>query len=312
MRKKKQSHIEKRVPKYHKIYEQLYENPLIPLYRITENTGISRSTVSRYVKAMYAHSIVKGPSIFVKPAQNYHEYAAFMRFKEPLSAYKGLKGFPLLKERWLASGNWNILLICEKLMNFSLLKGFEDYFFYRMKGGTCLSKVIFFDWDQSMEEIYSTFSPPEEKSTLYEEIPLLPWNEKEWLLYDTFKYNVRIEKMPPLEKTRTRFEFFQEWMLALPEFALVQPAFYPKGLENYFMLDFLFKSEYQKQLADILGMLPSTCMFFSVGTYVFARLPICNSKEKDELFSLIFRLQEKGFFTDFYQATVISMPELGL
>ncbi len=78
------------------------------------------------------------------------------------------------------------------------------------------------------------------------------------------------------------------------------------------MIDFLFRSEYQKQLVDILGQLPSTSVFFSVDDYLFARLSVLNVLERKLLFFFIFQLQKRGFLTDFYQAAVISTSELGL
>ncbi len=109
-----------------------------------------------------------------------------------------------------------------------------------------------------------------------------------------------------LKECHIRYERYRKWFSHLPEFANMYTAFYPWGLEKYFMFDFLFKSEYQKQLADILGMLPSTSIFFSVDQYLLARLALLNKKEKDDLFSLILHLGEKGYFTDLYQAAVVS------
>ncbi|MBU7046179.1 MAG: hypothetical protein HXS54_07040, partial [Theionarchaea archaeon] len=76
------------------------------------------------------------------------------------------------------------------------------------------------------------------------------------------------------------------------------------------VFDFLFRTEYQKQLADILGMLPSTSLFFSVGPYLMARLSLLSKNEKDELFSFIYSLGEEGYFTDFHQASVVSTSYL--
>jgi len=64
-------------------------------------------------------------------------------------------------------------------------------------------------------------------------------------------------------------------------------------------------SLYQKQLAHILGMLPSTSLFFSVGEHLFARLCVLTRKEKDDLFSVIFQLREEGFFKSFFYASTI-------
>ena len=302
--------IEKRLPKYHKIYGQIYEDPSIPLYQIMKNTGISRSTVSRYLIEMYDLSIIKGPLIFVKPAQNYHQYVTFLKFEHPLLAYQGFKGFPSLLSRSLAVGGWNIMLVCEKIMNFSSLKGFRECILQGAKGVTYLPKVTSFDWKTALEKMYSSLSPPREKSSLYHEIPCNHWEKKEWILATEFKHNIRTLAMPILKENNIRFERYQKWFSCLPEYAHIYTAFYPYGLEQYFVFDFLFRTEYQKQLADILGMLPSTSLFFSVGSYLMARLSLLSKNEKDELFSFIYNLGEEGYFSDFHHASVVSTSYL--
>lgn len=298
--------IQKRLPKYHKIYEQIFEQPSIPIYQITKSTEISRSTVSRYLIEMYELSIIKGPMIFVKPAQNYHQYVSFLEFMHPLPTYHGLEGFPHVLHRSLSSGNWNLLLICDTLMDFSVLKGFKQCVYQGVKGVTHLSKVTSLDWDQSIQKMYSSVSSPKEKSTLYEEILSIPWKKAEWALYEKFKHNIRGHVMPVLKECKIRFERYQKWITELPQVAHIHAAFFPQGLHNYFVLDFLFESCYHKQLADILGMLPSTSVFFSTGEYLLARVSLLNKKQEKDLFSLIFELEDRGYFTQFYQTMVIS------
>ncbi|MBU7015876.1 MAG: winged helix-turn-helix domain-containing protein [Theionarchaea archaeon] len=302
--------IEKRLPKYHKIYEQIYEDPSIPLYQIMKNTGISRSTVSRYLIEMYGLSILKGPLIFVKPAQNYHQYAAFLKFEHPLRAYQGFKGFPSLYSRSVLVGAWNIMVVCEKFMNFSSLKGFRDCLLHEAKGVTYVPKVASFDWDTSLEKMYSSLFHPRGKSSLYHEIPHNHWEKEEWTLATRFKHNIRTHAMPILKESGIRFEKYQKWFSSLRAYAHMYTAFYPYGLDQYFVFDFLFRTEHQKQLVDILGMLPSSSLFFSVDSYLLARLSLLNKKEKDELFSFILDLGEEGYFTDFHCASVVSTSYL--
>lgn len=68
--------------------------------------------------------------------------------------------------------------------------------------------------------------------------------------------------------------------------------------------DFLFCSDYHQQLTHILGMLPSTGVFFSVGNNLFARLAVLNAGELRELFSLMAQLREFHYFTSFQGATI--------
>jgi len=311
-KQKAMKRLEKKLSRYHKVYEQLYEYPLISTLKIGENTEIPRSTVSAYILQMYELSILKGPLIFLKPAKDYHEYVHFLTFENPLFTYQYLKDFPHVISRSLTSGGWNVLLICEKMMDFSILKGFKQCLLKEAKGATHLSKVTSLDWEESLKRMRSMMHFPEEKSFLYEEIPTISWRPEEWTLYNRLKYNVRTKKKNILKKCQIRYELYQNWIPGLSQFANIQAAFYPHGTESYLFLDFLFRSEYQKQLADILGQLPSTSVFFSVGDYLFARLSVLNILEVKLLFSFIFELQKKGFLTDFHQAAVSSTSEFGL
>jgi len=91
---------------YHKIYEQIYQDPRISLIDITQNTGLSRNTVSRYLQEMYSQGILIGPYLRMKPAQNYREYVYLMNFSDPFFAFKGLKGFPHVLCCAVTFGDW--------------------------------------------------------------------------------------------------------------------------------------------------------------------------------------------------------------
>jgi len=296
---------EKKLFRYYKIYEQIYENPFISASEIAQKTKIARSTVSKDLTEMYNNFMV-GPAICLKPAQNYHLYTALLKVKNPLLAYWCFRRFPKVVYRSLASGSWNLLLISEKCIDFSFLKGFKEYIYYGVKGVTFLSKVETVDWNKSLERMYDMLDTPAKKSFLYKEVPLLPWGKEEWRLYHTFRHNVRVQVTPLLKVLGIRYEQYRKWLSSLSGVAEIQVSFYPHGVNNYFAFDFLFKSTSHKQLVDILGQLPSTCFFSSVGEYLLARLSVMNRKEKDDLLTFIFELGKKGFFTDFCHALLVS------
>jgi len=112
--------------------------------------------------------------------------------------------------------------------------------------------------------------------------------------------------MSVLKASKIRFEQYQKWLSELPQFVNIQPAFYPYGLDSYFVIDFLFQSCYHKELTQILGMLPSTSVFFSVDEYLLARLTFLSKTQENELLSLIFHLGEKGYYRTFHSAAVVS------
>ena len=205
----------KTLNRYLQIYEQIYEDPFIPLHQITKNTNVSRSTVSRYIAKMYKLHILQGPFISMKPAENYHQYAYFLLVNDPLTVYRRFKGFPGLISKSLTAGNWNLLVIFNRLVDLSVLKGVNQCILQGVKGVTHLSKVGGLDWDESVQTMKTAV--PEEKCTLYEEGPELLWKEEEWILFDQFKYNIRKKAMPVLKKVNVKYEQYQKWVSQLHE-----------------------------------------------------------------------------------------------
>jgi hypothetical protein len=295
---------EKKLGDYYRIYEEIFKEPIEPVQKIAQNTEISKNTVSRYLTEMYESSILRGPAIFLKPAKNYYQYVYFLAVDDPLSAYESLAGSRHVISISIECGQWNSLVISEKVVDFSGLKGSEKCILQGKKGVTSLSKVDSLDWDQSLESISSVLSPPPKKFILYEEIPAITWTTKEWTLYDKFKHNVRVQAVPILRTCKINHQQYQKWLSQLPEVAVIQPAFYPAGLDNYSLVDFLFRSQYEEQLATVLGMLPSTSLFFCVGNHLFARLSVPSKREED-LALLITELKDKGYFTEYHQSTAV-------
>jgi len=46
---------------YFKIYQQIYEYPTMSICDISQTTGLSRNTVTKYLKEMYVKGILVGP-----------------------------------------------------------------------------------------------------------------------------------------------------------------------------------------------------------------------------------------------------------
>ena len=287
-----------KLPRYFQNYKHLYEDPYVCQTKIAKNTPFSRSTVSTYLSKMYDTSILQGPFIFLKPTQTYHEYTYFLEVDDPVSVYKRLLKDPHVIEVTACSGDWNISVITECFCDFSTVKGFRRIVHHGVKGVTHVSKVPFIDWDYTMEKIQSTVSTPKKKTTLYEEVPKNSWGEKEWIFYHYFKSNVRKNVMPVLRDHKIRFQHYKKWVLQLPDFAVIKPAFYPHTLPTYCVFDFLFESVYHHQLTTVLGMLPSTSAFFSAGPHVKARLLVQNNKEAKDLFNLMDELKKCRYFTE--------------
>jgi DNA-binding Lrp family transcriptional regulator len=269
------------------LYQLIYEDPLISCVTLAEKMGISKRKVQKHLTEMYQKSIVKGPRISVKPAQNYHEYAYFVNVDNPLDAYKGLKGVVYGN---ISCGSWNLLVITDRKMDISSLPGFKKCIFEGRKSATHASKVVVQIFEESLKRI-EAYKQGEEahelEKTLYEEIPLNTWDTEEWTLYRTFRKNIRVDTTQKLKECSISHAKYKSWISSLDQFALIQPCFYPEGLENYYLVDFLFESSYHQQIKDILGLLPSTSLFFSVNDSIFVRLFLLNKKEETSVLALL-------------------------
>lgn len=298
-----QPSAKKKLEKHFKIYEQIYENPFILRSEIGENTGLSHRTVTRCLDEM--STVIYGPVISLKPALNYREHAYFLHVDNPLSKYEQLFDNSLVTA---GLGRWSLSFTSEKLIDTSKLEC-KECILKKVKGETFLSRVTTLDWDESMRNMHDMLHLPQEKSVLNEKIPLIPWQRWDWAFYRKFRNNVRAPVDPVLEELGISRKWYRRWVSSLFDVANVQPAFYPLGMDKYHTFDFLFRSDYQELLVEILGMLPSTSLFFSVDEYILARLSILNNRELQQLFTFIYKMKREGFFTDVCFMTIAQSKE---
>ncbi|MBU7045887.1 MAG: hypothetical protein HXS54_05570 [Theionarchaea archaeon] len=268
------------------LYQLIYEDPLISCSSLAEKVEMTKRKVQKYLTKMYEKSILKGPRISVKPAQNYHEYAYFVNVDNPLNVYKALKDIVYGN---ISCGSWNLLVITDRKMDISSLPGFKECIFEGRKSATYASKVIVQNFEESLKRIDACRLKElyESETTLFEEIPSNSWDTEEWTLYRTFRNNIRVETIQYLKGCSISLTKYKTWLSSLDQFTLIQPAFYPHGLEKYHLVDVLFESQYHRQIKDILGLLPSTTLFFSVDNYVYVRLFFLSKREETSIFALI-------------------------
>jgi hypothetical protein len=287
---------------YHRIYDQLYENPFVPVEDIALTLEMSEADVNTYLDGMYQSTILLGPVISLKPASDYHVYCYFFKTNDPKNLQRSFQESVVSTSR--GSGNWNVMVITDKEMDF--IAGTGDCIHSGKKGGTFISKVTQLDWDHSLKDISSRIHPPDAKSIAYEEAPPLNWGEKEWMLYHAFRLNVRQDPGPILTKLKIDFEIYQNWLSSLPMAAYTQPAFNPHGFSKCGMFDFLLKSEYQKQIITILGLLPCSCAFFSAGDFLLVRFFLTWPGEAKKVDTTLWYLEKYGYCTDWLRSFVLS------
>lgn len=143
----------KRVEKYFKIYQQIYETSTITLHEITNQISISRNTVAKYLKIMYNHKIIRGPWLSLNPADNYSQYVYLLNFDNPFQTILTLKELEHVVYAAAFFGKWNIMVITDKEIDFTPVPGYNNTYFSGEKGFVLTPKVSYMTWDVSFTKI---------------------------------------------------------------------------------------------------------------------------------------------------------------
>ena len=284
------------------IYEQVYRFWTIPVCHIAENTGISRNTVSTYIHEMYTNSIMQGPYTWLKAAPNYREYLYLMHFKDPLHVYRGLKGFPHVVYTAATVGDWNTMVITDRLLDFCKLVGFQGIVFQGAVQYVYTPKVGYRSWDNSFERIYEemdTFTLTGHKNRGV--APVLDWDEPHWKVYHVFKWNMRKKVTPTLQPIKVRYEHYKQWLKSLDNHCTICTGFYPEGYHNSIHCCFLLSTDYDESVISLFSLFPATPWIIPVGKKLFVVATVRSLYIK-KVFSLLDDMKEKRIIKSFNNA----------
>ncbi len=296
----------KRVKSYHRIFEQIYKNNESFIYEIAKKTKLARNTVSKYLGEMYEKTVITGPRLEMKSTSTYKEYVYLMNFDDPSHVYKGLKGFPHVVYHALTFGDWNTLVIANRLLDFSQLVGFQNIVYRGVKYCSHTPPVVQTTWEQSFSDInkkIAHFAPgePEKRSGL---APALPWKDNEWKLFNAFKDNIRKKVTPTLREIGIHYTTYREWLKNLRTFCTVHTGFYPRGYHTYQHHCLLFSTSC-KSVISLLSLFPSTSVFMEVGDKLLAVVNVVYSDVIRNLICALYAMAVVDMIKKFKNAHII-------
>lgn len=300
------SHSEK-VHHYYRIFEQIHENPVMSLYDIAMDTHLSRNTVSKYLKEMYEKNVSVGPYLRMKSAVNYKEYAYLLNFTGPGTAFHELKQVPYVLYAALTFGNWNTLVITNRLLDFSTLKGFENVVNHEVKCSSYTPKPGTIEWDQSFEKVYEQLIQFTPVQTEHKDrrLTVLDWGEDQWKLYSAFNF-MRKKVTPVLRKIKVSYETYAQWMKTLEDYCTIHTEFYPEGYQTYSRNCFLFYTDYEESIKSLFSLFPTTSHFIELERNLLVFTHTVSSRVKRGLMCLIYDMKTKKMIRGFKQAAVLS------
>jgi hypothetical protein len=218
--------------------------------------------------------------------------------------FEGLRTFPHVMYNALTFGEWNTLIIAEKSLEFSVLKGFQSEIWRGEKGFTYTPPVAHMSWDQSWREVKQRlgigFLKCDEKT---KKLLVLDWGEREWKLYHAFKSNMRQPVKPILRNLGIRYGPFIQWKKSLPEHCGIHTEFYPQPVGTFTNHCLLFKSRYIGAVEELFSLFPTTPVFVEMGDSVLVYVKMTSDVTK-KLIDMVYSMKDRGIAEDVKYAVI--------
>jgi hypothetical protein len=283
----------------HRIYEQVYQDSLMPVYEIARNADLSRNTVSKYLQEMVSQTSLLGPYLRMKPTPTYREYVYLTNFSDPKRKFAALSCFPLVLDVVHTFGDWNTLLVTNQPLGITRMYGFQDLVLSEYKYSTITPKTEFISWKAAFAKASKILEDPNSPSQLKRELaPHLNWGEDQWKIYSIFNQNMRKTVTTSLKKVLVRFETYVEWREDLNTHCTMHTGFYPRSYSQYTGHWFLFSSLYESLVAKVFSCLPVTPCIVKTEHHLLVFVNTISSSTLRKLTDLIVDMKSDGLVED--------------
>jgi hypothetical protein len=292
-----------RLKTYHSIYEQIYREGQIPIWKISQITGLPRSTTSRYLSEMYEQKILVGPYLSMKAAPDYREYVYLANFRNPQKKFPGLSHFPSVIECALTFGDWNTYLVTSQPLDVPRMHGFQDLVLVEQEYSTITPRTEFTTWDAAFSKAYEVMSARSPGNLRREVAPFLDWGEEQWKMYDGFSPNLREIAAPTLKESGIRYESYSAWKKELETHCSIHTEFYPESYDQYNHHCFLVKSSCECQVLDVVSCLPATCRVVEMENHLLIFIGTVSVAVLKKLVILMLNMKTLGLLDDLRHAS---------
>ncbi|MBU7022485.1 MAG: winged helix-turn-helix domain-containing protein [Theionarchaea archaeon] len=288
-----------RLNRCHRIYEQLYQDPLMPLHVIARNINLSRNTVSKYLQEMVDETSLLGPYLRMKAAPTYKEYVYLANFSDSKQTFTALSHFPSAIDIMHTFGDWTTLLISSQPLDIERMYGVQELILSECTYSTITPKTEFMGWKTALSKASRILEDPGPPSRLKREIaPPLNWGEEQWKIYTMFSFNMRKTVTTLLKKAQARYVTYVEWKDDLETHCTVHTGFYPRSYDQYTGHWFLFSSSYESFIVKVLGFLPVTPRIVETENHLMVFVSTASSSALKELTDLIVDMKTEGLVED--------------
>jgi len=294
---------QKYVKRYSTIAGEICQDPYITLKGMESRTRIARSTVSRNLIEMYTERCLFGPWLSLNPHENYSQYVYVMNFSDPQYMFEGLKEFPYVRYHAFTFGEWNTIVITERLLDLSVLKGFQSAIVRREKGFTYTPPVTYTTWEECWKRVDEMVETMTLRGYTGRERPVMCWDETEWALYDAFKRNVRAKVLPIRRKLDVRHEYYAPWRDDVLNHCRIHTEFYPRPVDRYTNHCLLVRTRYGKSVEEVFSLFPTTPVCVEMADWILISVKM-TSHDTGRLIKMMYDMKDRGVIEDVKHAVI--------
>ena len=288
-----------------RIFETVRREPLIQYDQLSERVGLSRNTVSLYVREMQSEKSMIGPYLHLKPSVNYPRYIQMATFSSPGKTFESFKEFPSISYHALCIGDWNFLFMTERAIDLSKLVGFSEACFYGRRGSVWDVPPQFCTWNDAFNHFQESLeSVPRSKIPSARQVNI-PWSEDEWKLYEIFKNNLRKKITPIVKKIKVRYETYTEWSKTLAQYTETITAYYPEGFPSQTLVYFLVETKKLAYVPSLFMYWPATTLFYRAGDKLLILLALQNREYMPKTLNLFEDLMSQGYISSYKYALLL-------
>lgn len=241
--------------------------PRMPFRHIGKHLKIYSKTASSIYKEALEEKILFPPMLRPKICTDYTEYVYLINGENIQLLFERLKKDARVEYVTWCQGHFDLLLITNERVDLSVEKEFRSIVLSGERGNYFYPSVKRRDFSTVLKEINTFLEKGEfQPSELLFDLDKRgdKWTEREEKIFRYLKNDVR-RKFTTIQKELdiSRTLLLKCFSVIRKHTILTQP-YYPKGYDTYVGYYLVIKTEYERQIVDLLGMLPSHSAFFNV------------------------------------------------
>ncbi len=281
----------------------LLENPRAPYSELGRKIGCSRQTAKEHLNELYSLEILYPPQWRLLMNYRVCEYVYLLKVDEPESFVSLLREMKWIFHYSILAGPFNLILYSYLPLDFSYLDGYEQTTLSGIRSNYYVPLICQQSYETAFKHISQRCETKIEPSMFDMTLKEFSWTEELWNLYTDLKYNISMDFTSIVKKYGFKSTTFYERLKLILQCTQVIVPLYPLTEKGYLLFYFLFKTKYQKFIAESFGELPVFSLHYRIKDSLLSYIAVPHGMENEHFRNIIHLWKRKGII-DSYEYSI--------